>query len=259
MSLTRMEENTEFAGTKNLIDSHEKSYDFSVNPDLEINTLYIGDEQQPVVVVDQLLQHPEDIIRYAESGAAFQRNTKDFYPGIRKPLTPNYAASIYQHLMETLWTVFGKRSTVNLKLLSSLLSLAITRPSELRPIQSVPHTDSFLDKTIASVHYICDAKFGGTSFYRHRSTGFETLDSQRIHTYAPAIKAEVMQLNKISYEYINGSTELFERIDSVDAKFNRAIFYRSNLLHSANIPSRIPLSNQPEFGRLTANTLIAIE
>ena len=58
------------------------------------------------------------------------------------------------------------------------------------------------------------------------------------------------------FNYMNGDSNLFERTGKVDAKFNRAIFYRSNILHSGNVQAGIDLSEDPEVGRLTANTLI---
>lgn len=234
-------------------------YDFSINPNLTIDIMYVGKEQEPIIIVDNLLQVPEAIIQYAEAGCAFQRDVKDFYPGIRKPLAPSYAENVYRHLMETMWTIFSSKLTVNIKLLSSVLSLTTSAPKELRPIQSVPHFDSFLPNNIAGVHYLCEPKFGGTSFYRHRKTGFETMNAQRIQEYAPALKSEVMQSNKTSFDYINGDTEIFTRTACVDAKFNRAIFYRSNILHSGNIQNTAGLSENPRTGRLTANTLIAID
>lgn len=240
-------------------DSNNPLYDFSINPDLIVDVIYVGHEQEPVIVVDNLLKLPESLIQYAESGHAFQKDVKDFYPGIRKPLSPTYAENIYSHLMETMWMIFSSKLTVNIKLLSSVLSLATSNPSELRPIQSVPHFDSFVNNNIASVHYLCDSKFGGTSFYRHRATGFETMDAQRLQQYAPLLKNEVMQSNKTSFDYINGDNEIFTRTASIDAKFNRAIFYRSNILHSANIKNAADLSEHPSEGRLTANTLIMIE
>lgn len=239
--------------SKNLID------DFSINPDLVMEVVYIGKEQEPVIVVDNLLQLPEALIQYAETGHSFQKDLKDFYPGIRKPLSPIYAENIYSHLMEPMWTIFSSKLTVNIKLLSSVLSLATSNPKDLRPIQSVPHFDSFTANNIASVHYLCDSKFGGTSFYRHRATGFETMDAQRLQQYAPMLKSEVMQSNKTSFDYINGDSEIFVRTASIDAKFNRAIFYRSNILHSANIQNAADLSDKPREGRLTANTLICID
>lgn len=235
-----------------------KDFNFSINPALEINTIYIGNEQEPIIIVDNLLLYPDSVIDYAESGCSFKKDAKDFYPGIRKPLAPAYAENVYRHLMNTFWTVFSSNATVNIKLLSSVLSLTTTQPKELRPIQSVPHFDSFLTNNVAGVHYLCAEKFGGTSFYRHRTTGFETLNSQRIQEYAKILKAEVMQASTNTFDYINGDTTIFERIASVDAKFNRAIFYRSNILHSGNIQTSAGLSENPRTGRLTANTLIAI-
>ncbi|QBE65819.1 hypothetical protein EWM63_24920 [Pseudoduganella lutea] len=139
-----------------------------------------------------------------------------------------------------------------------MLSLATTPQEALRPIQSLPHFDSVERNLIASVHYLCDERFGGTSFYRHRSTGFESMDAQRIAGYAPRLKQEVMRQGARSFTYIRGDTALFERTASVNAKFNRAIFYRSNLLHSGDIAVDAGLSVVPRGGRLTANTLATI-
>lgn len=234
------------------------NYDFSINPQLSIRVDYVGIEQQPVIVVDNLLLSPDAVIQYAETGTGFQRDTKDFYPGIRKPLAPAYAEHIYQHLLETLWTVFSTKATANIKLLSSVLSLATTPPEELRPIQSVPHFDSFEENRIAAVHYLCQPKHGGTSFYRHRQTGYESINKQRLNSYAPTLKREVMAENLGSYHYMNGDSRLFECTGKIEAQFNRAIFYRSNILHSGNIQSEVGLSENPRIGRLTANTLISI-
>jgi hypothetical protein len=239
--------------------SSDINYDFSINPDLIMDIIYIGEEQEPIIIVDNLLNSPEALIHYAESGHPFQKDAKDFYPGIRKPLAPRYAENVYRHLMDTMWTIFSSKPTVNIKLLSSVLSLTTNAPKDLRPIQSVPHFDSFLPNNIAGVHYLCEPTFGGTSFYRHRKTGFETMDAQRIQSYAPTLKQEVMQSNKTSFDYINGDTDIFVRTACVDAKFNRAIFYRSNILHSGNIQNTAGLSDNPRIGRLTANTLIAID
>ena len=234
------------------------NYDFSINPNLAMDIIYVGNEQEPIIIVDNFLQIPESIIQYAESGCEFQKDVKDFYPGLRKPLAPLYAEKIYHHLMDTLWKIYSSKPTVNIKLLSSVLSLTTTQPTELRPIQSVPHFDSFAANNIAGVHYFCKPQFGGTSFYRHRKTGFETMNTQRIQAYAPTLKSEVMQTYTGVFNYINGNTEIFERTASIDAKFNRAIFYRSNILHSGNIQTAVGLSENPRTGRLTANTLISI-
>jgi len=217
--------------------------------------MHVGADRAPVLVVDDVLRDPSSIIRYAEAGAPFRQDDKDFYPGIRKALDMAYAHGIYAQLHDLFVETFGTQQPAMVEPQSCLLSLTTTRPERLRPIQSVPHFDSFDPALIAGVHYFCPEAFGGTSFYRHRSTGYESLDAQRIADYAPRLKAEVMGLKTQRFTYIRGDTSLFERTGKVEARFNRAIFYRSNVLHSGDIPGERDLPADPRTGRLTANTL----
>ncbi len=63
-----------------------------------------------------------------------------------------------------------------------------------------------------------------------------------------------MAQNRREFDYINGDTELFQRIGQVPVKFNRCIVYRSNLLHSGDINPTLGLSANPREGRLTLNS-----
>lgn len=229
--------------------------DFSVNPRCSAKVIHVGIDREPVLIVDDVLSDPEAILRYAETGVAFRKEEKDFYPGIRKPLSMAYVGNIYLHLQELFLDTFSASRHAAIHPLACLLSLATTRQEHLRPIQSVPHVDSYDGAQIAGVHYFCPEEFGGTSFYRHRGTGFESMNAERIAAYAPRLKEEVMGLNTRSFTYIRGDTALFERTASVAAKFNRAIFYRSNVLHSGDIPADMRMPANPRSGRLTANTL----
>lgn len=226
--------------------------EFALNPHYSATLMHVGREHAPILVVDDLLLDPEAILRHADDGRAFRKEDKDFYPGIRKPLDPAYAQAVYAQLHALFADAFGAAA---IEPLSCALSLATTPPGQLRPIQSVPHFDSFDAGLIAGVHYFCAKEFGGTSFYRHRASGYESLDAARVREYAPRLKQEMMALRLQRFDYIRGDTALFERIGSVEARFNRAVFYRSNLLHSGDIAPAAGLSADPRQGRLTANTL----
>jgi hypothetical protein len=226
--------------------------EFAVNPHCSATLMHVGRDRAPVLIVDDLLLEPQALVRYAEYGSAFRRQDRDFYPGIRKPLDMAYAATVYRHLHGLFLDTFGADA---IEPLSCALSLTTTPPQQLRPIQSVPHFDSFDPGHIAGVHYFCAEQFGGTSFYRHRASGYESLDAQRILEYAPRLKQEVISQQSRHFSYIRGDTALFERTGSVAARFNRAIFYRSNVLHSGDIAPETGLSSDPRTGRLTANTL----
>ena len=233
-------------------------HDFSVNPAYSAQTIFVGTEREPILIIDDLLDDPEAILRLAETGAPFCHNANDFYPGIRKPLNLAYASNVYQQLRELFIATFSPHRPADVEPLACMLSLATTRQEDLRPIQSVPHFDNVNGAHIAGVHYLCSEEFGGTSFYRHRSTGYESINEQRIAGYAPRLKQEVIGLGTRSFTYIRGDTSLFERTASVQAKFNRAIYYRSHVLHSGDIAADGALSADPRKGRLTVNSLASL-
>lgn len=232
--------------------------EFAVNRQCSVNVIYVGTDREPVLIVDNVLSDPEAVIHFAENGDAFRKEDRDFYPGIRKQFSMAYAESIYVQLQQLFLDTFSEQLPATIEPVSCLLSLTTTKQEHLRPIQSVPHFDSCDSAQIAGVHYLCSEQFGGTSFYRHRSTGYESMTAQRIADYAPSLKSEVMALKARSFQYIRGDTELFERTASIEAKFNRAIYYRSNVLHSGDIPADIQMPLNPRAGRLTANTLAVI-
>jgi hypothetical protein len=57
-------------------------------------------------------------------------------------------------------------------------------------------------------------------------------------------------------KYINGDNQYYEQIGSYDAKFNRIVMYRGNVLHSANIAPDFNFDPNPRTGRLTLTSFI---
>ncbi|MET0499738.1 MAG: DUF6445 family protein [Steroidobacteraceae bacterium] len=214
----------------------------------------IGRELRPVLAIDDFMPEPEELVACAASGDSFKGSPHDYYPGVRKPMPAHYAAGFCEKYAKILREVFGLGPTEPLALLSAF-SIATTRPTALRPIQRLPHFDTSDAHQLAVVHYLCDARHGGTSFYRHRQTGFETISQQRLQGYAEILKRQVMTEFTPPPAYMNGDNALFERIASFEAQFNRALIYPSNLLHSANI-LRLHTDHDPRKARLTANTFL---
>lgn len=107
------------------------------------------------------------------------------------------------------------------------------------------------------VHYLGAQALGGTAFYRHRSTGFETISPARSTPYFAALSRETALSSPQGY--VSGDTTLFERIDEVDAVFNRAVFYRSHVLHCGAIPPDAELTADPLQGRLTVTGFFAAD
>lgn len=215
----------------------------------------VGREARPVIVIEDFMAEPEGLIADAESGAPFQASLRDYYPGVRKPAPPRYAADLcanYAPLFREVFTL----GAANPQVLLSALSITTTRPYQLRPIQRIPHFDTSDPRQLAVVHYLCEARHGGTSFYRHRQTGYETISQDRLRTYAALLKRQVMTEYAPPPSYMEGDNSLFERIACFEAQFNRALIYPSNLLHSGNIRQPPAEDHRPRTARLTANTFL---
>lgn len=219
-----------------------------------IHVELIGVEKSPVLIIDNFFSAPELLLQQAKSEPGFVAQASDFYPGLRKHIIGIYPAQSLHTIAPLVRKFFAIATERDVQLSLCAFSLTTTPPEKLRPIQSVPHIDTHDPLQFAMVHYLCAETFGGTSFYRHRSTGFETITQERFTNYFKILKQEVMDERRTQFNYINGDTHLFERIYQMPVRFNRAIIYRSNQLHSADIDASIDLSTTPDTGRLTANS-----
>ncbi len=232
--------------------------DFSINDDAEIHVKHLGNERRPVVIVDNLLRHPQTMLDFAGRGDGFAEDRSDFYPGIRKPLPDDYAAAITTLVGTALREGLAIEGAFEPETILCALSIVTRKPSTLAPIQRIPHIDTSRSDQIAVVHYLCDPHHGGTSFYRHRETRFETIDESRNQEYRKSLERQATTIGLPARQYIGGDTALFERIATIDAKFNRAIFYCSNLLHAGDINVKSGLPADPITGRLTATCFVRL-
>jgi hypothetical protein len=216
----------------------------------------IGLERRPLVVIDDFAADPEALIAYADHGDPFRAVAGDLYPGVRKPAPPEYAAEICTRYGDALREYFGLPAGSTPRVIFSAFSITTTEPHRLRPVQRVPHFDTSAANQLAIVHYLCGPEHGGTSFYRHRSTGFETISQDRLHHYASTLKREVMKQYPPPAKYIDGDDPLFVRIATHEAHCNRALIYPSNVLHSGDI-RRVSSPEAPvRTVRLTVNSFV---
>jgi hypothetical protein len=216
----------------------------------------IGSEQRPLAVVEDFADDPEALIAYAQSGEPFRAATSDLYPGIRKPAPASYANDVCTRYGKLLREHFQLPASSAPSVIFSAFSITTTDPNDLRPVQRVPHFDTSAANQLAIVHYLCGPEHGGTAFYRHRSTGFETISHERLHRYAGTLKREVMAEQPPLAKYMDGDDALFVRIASYEARCNRALIYPSNVLHSGNIRRVLPPETPPRAARLTVNSFL---
>ena len=208
----------------------------------------VGQAGEPVVVLDDFHPHP-DYLRAMAARSRFSVQSPH-YPGVQARADPRHLAPVDALLKRVLGEVFGIKRGVDVVQCS--FSLVTTPDAELSPIQRLPHVDTTDPGRIALLHYLGDDSHGGTAFYRHRATGLDTLDARGFKRFEAALNREGLP----KAGYMRGSDDRFEMIHHVPARPNRAVIYRSRLLHSGMIPEHASFSADPATGRLTVNTFL---
>jgi len=233
--------------------SDDMAAEFRVNEHRAIRTLHVGGEASPVIVIDDYLTEPRALVDFAASRVRFAA-PKNWYPGLRaEPLPQDYVVETLRVLHRLIGEVFDLPTEGGVHA-NTYFGLATTAPADLSPLQRLPHFDTPNPRQIALLHYLCDAAHGGTSFFRHRATGYESMSDERLRPYFDRLDRELRERGPRPARYTSGSDDLFEEVERIDAKFNRLIVYRSRVLHSADVNAALGLSHDPRSGRLTANT-----
>lgn len=221
----------------------------------QIQKFSIGSEGAPLIVIDNLVADPEQLVQLA--GQMSFKDGGRFYPGIRAIAPVEYQ----RFLLRCLSQVFIKQLQLKASRLHLELchySVVTTRANELAPPQRIPHIDSIQNNGFAVVHYLFKGALGGTAFYRHRQTGFEYIDESRQQQYFQVIEEESRDSRFPAEGYINGDTCFFERIAAQEGVFNRMLIYRKNSLHSGSIEKTFIPDPNPLTGRLSINSFIEV-
>ncbi|MEY2927839.1 MAG: hypothetical protein RL367_2316 [Pseudomonadota bacterium] len=219
---------------------------------MNIDFVQCGNERHTIIVIDDFVTDPSHLVEDA-SMLAF-RPIGPHYPGVRADVPPALAARFLGSITDLICESFGV--CVPFEDVQCWYSLVTTPPAALAPIQRLPHFDSVDPGRIALLHYLVPGEQGGTAFFRHRTTGFESVNSDRQDVYSSAIDRDIADHGLPGPAYIAGDTPMFERIGHVQARHNRAILYRGHMLHCADIPPDMCLPANPATGRLTVNSFI---
>ncbi len=213
---------------------------------------YVGTERQPVILIDDFVADPQALVDEAASLPYMKIGAH--YPGVRALLPPVRLHSFMPAIAELILKIFDCGSS--LRPIEAYYSLVTTRPSELAPIQRLPHCDGLERERIALLHFLSTDRASGTAFYRQRSTGFESLDAERYPQFKRALEGGVARFGLPETAYISDHTEMYEQIARFEGRFNRALIYRGHSLHCAWLPDELSFSADPRRGRLTVNTFL---
>ncbi|WP_153067049.1 DUF6445 family protein [Steroidobacter cummioxidans] len=220
---------------------------------ISVRLQHVGVERHPLMIVEDVLAAPQAMID-AACAARFYVPHHTNYPGINAPVPQSYYLTVITTLRGPIEAAFGLPSSAYLSYFG-FFALATIDASDAQPIQKIPHRDSPDPNRLAMVHYLCRGSFGGTGLFRHRATGFESVDASRQAHYESTARRELAETSSERQGYIDAQTRHYELIGQSEAVFNRLIVYRSHVLHSALLADGAG-SADPAVGRLTVNGFI---
>lgn len=229
---------------------------FEINPQARVEMRRIGREGHPLLIIDDFLSHPEAVVDFA-AGTGFGPPRTPAYPGTNAELPDGYLQAIFHTLRPSFARGFGLNPETPVHV-TGFLALATFPLERLQPRQRIPHYDFVVPGNLAVLHYLGQNPGGGTGFFRHGATGFEMIDLSRRDAYGACVEQELAEVGDRLNSFTGPSTPNYSMIDSVEAKFNRLIVYRSATLHCALFEGAA-LSDDPRTGRLTANSFVLMK
>ena len=232
-----------------------------VNSGAEIRREAVSEDQY-CVIVDDFLQHPEELVAFAADRAADFSWQTSSYPG------PLYR--IDAPAMKRVYDFIRTRMTKEFPFLRggldfwSYLSIVTVRPEKLSCLQRICHTDPERRPGrapyAALVYLFDDERLGGTGFYRWKDLA-SVKQAERIGMEDPDGALAFLEERFPTFRerpcYMTGSNELAEHLCTIPARFNRLLFYSGDIPHSGAITSPELLSADVRKGRLTLNVFVS--
>jgi hypothetical protein len=231
-------------------------HELRINPAARVDLRRMGREHNPLLVIDDILVD-EDAEALAGHAAQLPWAPPEttYYPGLNAALPLAYLRTLAPALRPTFQRGFGLPADMRLNVYG-FFALATWGLERFGPLQRIPHYDQPNPKALAMVHYLCKDQGGGTAFFRHRRTGYESIDAVRREAYMLSVADEIDRDGQLLTGFAGANTPNYEMIDHVEMRFNRVVLYQSHLLHCALFDGA-HLSDDPKTGRLTANSFYA--
>ena len=230
---------------------------FEFNNDAPVEVAHIGRRGLTVTLIDEALRDPQSVVNLGFA-QPYAEDRSNLYPGMRAPMPESFSTAFRAWLTPILRRNGVLQPNQAIQRDSSFFSVVTTATQDLLPIQRIPHYDSTDPLLLAAVIYLCDTRFSGTSFYRHRRTGYEEITAENQDNYRIALDSDLRKYGPPDKQYMNGDSFLFEAIFCSQLRFNRAIVYPGRALHAGNIARGFtPPLAQTEW-RLTITALLEL-
>lgn len=225
-----------------------------INENLVISVQQLGVSKEPLLIIDNFLNEPDALLAFAAGSNEWADVPPGGYPGLRAGLPAEYVRQTLRRvdpiIRDRIFDTPQKLDTFECS-----FSMVTRKPTELHPMQKIPHIDIASANRVAVLHYLCGPQFGGTAFYRQDDTALEQIAPANRSAYLTARKSGLDNL-ATDTGFPDAQTQGYTQTGRVDAHFNRLVIYRSFTLHSGIIDAPDLLTTDPRKGRLTANFFV---
>lgn len=229
---------------------------FEVNRRAKLTVRTVGEEQTPVIVIDDFALDTAGVVNHACEAVNFVVDATAAYPGVRAPLARSHVVAELNALYPLLSQVYAVPAELKMRPVNAVYSLVTTPAEDLKVLQRVPHFDSSKPYYMAITHYLGSGDFGGTALYRHKPTGFETVTDERLATYIKAGDDYLAAHGDPEPAYFGASDDHYEQFEQIDYRPNRLVAYPGCLLHSGLVDPARDINPDPRTGRLTSNVFV---
>jgi hypothetical protein len=223
------------------------------NPNPIIRSVPITDEDHCYVVDDALADPDAWVERAVRHHADFAMEGHNAYPGVELAMPDGISERLAEFFAHHIRERLGAR---RIQRTHSRLSIVTLPPEQLQPRQWICHRDRMGlgpgHRIGASVLYLFkDPALGGTNFFIPRRPALDI--DVLVHESGTLDCDAFARKYGIARGYLTASNDWFEKVASIEPKWNRMIFYDGTLFHCSDIPAPDKLSADPARGRLTLN------
>ncbi|WP_306518891.1 DUF6445 family protein [Rheinheimera sp.] len=226
-----------------------------INPRLKPELVLLGQQQTPLIVIDDLVENLPQLLAYA-AVQNFQQDRDSYYPGVRALLPRTYVKAVLDALYPLLYQQYQLAANLRLTPKDIYFSLINQKPETLLPLQRLPHFDTPSNYYFALLHYLAPEPHGGTGFFRHLPTGYERIDAANQQHYFASAQQYLDKQGVPAAAYCDGTDGHYQLYQAVPYRQNRLVIYPGNLLHSSLVKPELDISSDASSGRLTANIFI---
>lgn len=220
---------------------------------------FVGIEKTPIIIVDNMFKYIDKICESVRVNAKFNVQNGNIYPGLQAGMFRDFGETVLSYAKIAITGEYDGVSKLQCKPYAAFFSMVSSPGAALSFKQRIPHCDHNSPSSFAVMLYLAEGDFGGTAFFKHNKTQFETVDELRKACYATEL--ESLEVNSASEfkGYHSLESPHFTAIGSVPYRQNRLLIYPGNLLHSGLIKDERDVFTSPQQGRLAANLFLRYE